>query len=671
MSLQNNPFLRGHLPLFEQIDINQYGYDTIRQQIDTQKLEFKQFEDNLNKTAYTFQEIFDKLEIIDYPLSKTYGIISHLSGVNDSKEIRDIKDTFRSEIIDLGKMSSHSKKLYEAIKKIDTDDPHELREKTLTIESMERGGVNLSKDKQERLTEVDKSISELTTKLSENILDSTKAFKLTVEDKLIMESVPTWAKELWCPEDPTNGPWVIGLNGPSLSAALQHIPDESIRKDVYLAYISRASNNEEIIKSIMDMTLEKSNILGFKTYTELSLSSKMAKDENTILELLDELQYKSLPHAIKEHNEIEEYAKKYNHPNVEPWDISYWSERMREENFQLKEEDTKPFFSLDNVLKELFAITKRLFGIHIEKSPDNIEKWHRDVRFYDVYDESDDKCEKIAGFYLDPYARVETKRGGAWMDSCVDKSRAMGHFVPIAYLICNGSPPGKEKPSLLSFSEVETLFHEFGHGLQHMMTKIEINGIAGINGIEWDAVELPSQFMENWCYDKETLNNMAVHYLTGEKMPVEMYDNLVKQKNYGAGMAMMRQISFAKLDLYLYSNWKEIKESNTSIWDIQKKLFTECCPYRRYLNEDKFLCSFQHIFSGYSAGYYSYKWAEVMSADSFGMFEENLDKKREIGMAFKNSVLSNGGSKPAMDTFIQFRGRPPCVKALLRHNNLS
>jgi len=246
----------------------------------------------------------------------------------------------------------------------------------------------------------------------------------------------------------------------------------------------------------------------------------------------------------------------------------------------------------------------------------------------------------------------------------------LNHFVPIAYLICNGTPPSKDKPSLMTFSEVETLFHEFGHGLQHMLTKVEVSGISGIDGIEWDAVELPSQFMENWCYDRQTLDNMAIHYITGEKLPDTMYDSLLEKKNFGAGMSMMRQISFAKLDLYLYSNWKQIKEEGKSIWDVQKKMFTECCPYKRYLDEDKFLCTFQHIFSGYSAGYYSYKWAEIMSADSFAAFEEEPQNQYDIGRRFRNTVLSNGGSKPAMETFVDFRGRKPSVKALLRHNKL-
>jgi oligopeptidase A len=332
----------------------------------------------------------------------------------------------------------------------------------------------------------------------------------------------------------------------------------------------------------------------------------------------------------------------------------------------MKEEELKPYFSLENVLKELFRLSNDIFGITI-KQQTCVETWHEDVRFYDVYE--NDKL--VAGFYLDPYVREETKKSGAWMNSCVDKNKALKHDVPIAYLICNGTPPSKDKPSLMSFSDVETLFHEYGHGLQHMLTKIDNGEISGINSIEWDAVELPSQFMENWCYNKQTLDRMALHYETGEKLPQQMYESLVMQKNYGAGMAMMRQISFSKIDLYLYNNWKSIKESGESIWDIQNKYFQECTPYKTILPEDKFLASFSHIFSGYAAGYYSYKWAEIMSADCFEAFEENMENYKEKGLEFRNSILALGGSKPAMDVFKMFRGREPKVDALLKHNQLA
>ena len=670
---QSNPFLSTqYLPLFEQIDIDKFGYKTMRTQIDEQRKTYMLFEQNLIEDRdYTFTEIFDKLDIIEHPLSNTYGIISHLSSVCDSKSLREIKDTFRSELVDLGKMTSQSTILYNALLKIKNTTPHEQRVIDLNIQAMNRGGVNLPNEEKSKLTEVDKSVSDLTNKLNENVLDSTKAYKLIMTDKDIMMKTPLWCRELWSPETPDEGPWIITLSGPSIMAALKYIPDSETRKTLYMNYISRAKNNEEIITSLLSLKTERANILGFDSYTSLSLSSKMASSENEILQLLNELQQVSLPKAIEENNEIKEYAKlKQNSEKLEPWDLPFWSERMQEAKFQLKEEDTKPYLPLDNVLKELFSIANRLFGIYIKERKTKVEVWHPSVRFFDVYDGHDETCETIAGFYLDPYTREETKRSGAWMNSCVDKNRALQHFIPIAYLICNGTPPSKDKPSLMTFSEVETLFHEFGHGLQHMLTKVDVGGISGIDGIEWDAVELPSQFMENWCYDKQTLDNMAIHYETGEKLPETMYNSLLEKKTFGAGMAMMRQISFAKLDLYLYSNWKQIKEEGKSIWDIQKNIFTECCPYKRYLDEDKFLCTFQHIFSGYSAGYYSYKWAEIMSADSFSAFEEEPQNQYNIGRRFRNTILSNGGSKPAMDTFIQFRGRTPSVKALLRHNKL-
>ena len=668
---QTSPFLSSYLPLFEQITISKSTYSVVQDLIDTQKKKFKEFETGLTKKTYTFSDIFDTIDVIDYPMDKTYGVISHLSSVSDSKEIRDLKDHFRNDIVELGKMVGYSKPLYKAIKMIKSKDTNEKRTIQLTIDGMERGGVNLTAAKQKKMVKIDKHLSELSSKLNENVLDATKSFKKVVTDKNVMKNVPLWAKELWSSESPTKGPWTITMSGPSFMAAMQHIPDSSIREEIYMAYISKAANNEEIIVSILDNMLERSKILGFDNYTQLSLSTKMADKESTILKMLDDLKDVSLPCAVKEYEELREYAEKESClESVEPWDMPYWSERMREEKFKLKVEDLKPYLCLDNVLRELFSIANRLFGIFIEEREEKVEKWHKDVLYYDVFEGDSNKGTIIAGFYLDPFVREETKRSGAWMDSCVDKNRALGHTIPVAYLVCNGSPPSKDKPSLLSFSDVETLFHEFGHGLQHMLTRVDISGISGISGIEWDAVELPSQFMENWCYDETTLKRMAVHYKTGKQMPKKMYTSLVEQKNYGAGMAMMRQISFSKLDLYLYSNWEKIREEKRSIWDIQKEIFTENCPYKRYLDQDRFLCSFQHIFAGYSAGYYSYKWAEIMSADSFGMFEENPKKQSEIGRRFRDTVLSNGGSKPAMDTFVEFRGRKPEVEALLRHNGL-
>lgn len=674
----SNPFLAPQLPLFETINVEKDAFDTLRKQIDEQKIKYKKYEEDLQSADnHTFSSVFDELNRIEHPLSKTYGIISHLSSVCDSKALRDVKDTFRSEIVELGKMVSQSTILYDTMKKIKTEDVLEKRVLDISIRAMERGGVNLPDDVKDTLTEIDKQISELTNRFNEHVLDSTKSYKHIVVDENMMKDVPLWARELWNPEDPVQGPWTITLSGPSITAALKHIGDSETRKILYMNYITRAKDNEKVIIDIMDLKLKKANILGFETYTHLSLDTKMADNEEEILDLLNKLQKIALPKAFEEFEDIHTYARDRGHDDLEPWDVGFWTERMREEQFNLKEEELKPYFSLDNVLRELFSLAKKLFGVHIEQRKEKVEIWDPNVRFFDVYDgdvKDNDQCKIIAGFYLDPYVREETKRSGAWMDSCIDKDRALDQNIPVAYLVCNGSPPSKSKPSLMSFSDVETLFHEFGHGLQHMLTRIDVGDISGIDGIEWDAVELPSQFMENWCYEKEILDHMAIHYETGEKMPHSMYESIVKQKNFGAASGMMRQICFAKLDLYLYTHWKDISEdiknAKKTLWDVQEAIFKECTPYMKYISDNRFLCTFQHIFAGYSAGYYSYKWAEVMSADSFGMFEENPDNHEVIGKKFRDTILANGGSKPAMETFIEFRGRKPEVDALLRHNGL-
>lgn len=673
-----NPFLISSvLPLFKQIDVKLHGYSAVRLLIDKQKEEINEFMATINAKLNSnkqveFEDIFDKLDKIQYPLSNTFSIISHLSGVADSKDIREIKDKFRSELIELGKQISQSKTIYDGVKLIKTDNPHEKRVIDLTIEGMEKGGVNLEEDIKNRVKEIDILLSNKSSKFSENLLDEVKSYKLIISkdtykgDISIMKKTPLWAREIWNSEDPENGPWNITLGGPSVMAAFRHLHDSELRKELFMKYISSAGDkNEELIKSIMKLRLEKSKILGFNNFAELSLSSKMADNVDEILSLLDDLKKVALPKAIDEFNEIKEYAFK-NGGSIEPWDMSFWAERLKENKFSMSEEELKPYFSLENVLKELFNIANNLFGVEIKERNECVEVWHDDVKYYDVYEDG----KIIAGFYLDPYVREGTKRSGAWMDSCVDKNKVLGHDIPVAYLICNGSPPSKDKPSLMSFSDVETLFHEFGHGLQHMLTRIDIGDISGINSIEWDAVELPSQFMENWCYNKGTLDRMAIHYLDGSKLPNEMYNSLISQKNFGVAMGMMRQISFSKIDLYLHNNWDDIEKSGKSIWDIQNEFFKECCPYKKILKEDKFLASFSHIFGGYAAGYYSYKWAEIMSADCFEAFEEDPSKYKEKGLLFRNTVLALGGSQPAMDTFIAFRGRKPTVDALLKHNEL-
>lgn len=470
---------------------------------------------------------------------------------------------------------------------------------------------------------------------------------------------------------------------------MQHVKDRGVREKVYKAYVTRASeftpklDNIPLISEILSLKLELTKLLGFSNYAEQSLHSKMAPSVESVAELSNLIKDKALPAAYKELDEITAYARanggdEYSTANLEklmPWDVTFWSERLKESKFELKEEELRPYFALPNVLQGMFDLVDRLFDISVKQAdPDEVQVWHPDVSFYKVFDNA--SGDHIASFYLDPYSRPADKRGGAWMDVCLGKTSAVeGRDIPVAYLTCNGTPPAEGKPSLMTFREVETLFHEFGHGLQHMLTRASVGDVAGINGVEWDAVELPSQFMENWCYDKPTVYGFAKHYETGEPLPESLFEKLKQQKTYGAGMMAMRQLYFGMLDMELHANY-DPSTSEESVFDVQKRIAGIYSPYNLPLDDDRFLCAFNHIFAGgYSAGYYSYKWAEVMSADAFGAFEDvgldNEEKVREVGKRFRDTVLSLGGAVEPMEVFKKFRGREPSPEALLRHNGLA
>merc|ERR1712071_534460 len=423
-------------------------------------------------------------------------------------------------------------------------------------------------------------------------------------------------------------------------------------------------------------------LLGFQNYAELSLAKKMAPGVDNVTELTDLMAAKAVPAAQKELEEVtalareqggEEYAED-KLAKLEPWDVTFWSERLKESKFDMTEEELRPYFALPAVLDGMFGLLNRLFGVTVKEAKGDAEVWNDDVQFFKIFDSKTD--EHIASFFLDPYSRPENKRGGAWMDVCIGKSEASNHKVPVAYLTCNGSPPVGDQPSLMTFREVETLFHETGHGLQHMLTDATVGDVAGINGIEWDAVELPSQFMENWCYDRPTVYGFAKHWETGEPLPEELFEKLKAQKTYNAGMMACRQLYFGQMDMELHSNFDPNNDKGETIFDVQKRIAEKYSPYNMPLEEDRFLCAFGHIFAGgYSAGYYSYKWAEVMSADAFGAFEDvGLDNDEEVikvGKQFRDTVLSLGGAVPPSDVFKQFRGRDPSPDALLRHNGLN
>ena len=694
--LKNMLLLNQGLPKFNLFNVNMVE-STIGSLLENQHNQFLNLEYKLIQqfesldTNELFSLAIHETEKIDQPLDFAWSVLSHLKSVKNNDEIREVYDKCIPEIIKEGSYVSQSLPLFNALKKLSTSgelSPVKQRIVDSSFKSMYLSGIDLMGDKKERFNEIKIRLSELSTKFSNNNLDYIADYELIVNsDNIHMKEMPMFALELYSqkaknkyPESsPENGPWMVTLDAPSFIPFMKSYPNSDLREQIYRAYSSKASfgdkNNLPIIKEILELKKEISELLGFDNYVQISLEKKMAGSQKEIENLLNDLSKKSRDRAIDEINEIKNYQifkEKSDNAVLNPWDISYYCEKIKEEKLGLKEEDLKPYFSLDNVLEGLFGVANNLFDIVIKESKGEVDVWDKDVKYFRIYNKGSD--EEIASFYLDPYSRPGEKNGGAWMNNCVDKSKLMG-TKPVAYLVCNGSPPINDgdvcKPSLMTFDEVVTLFHEFGHGLQHMLTTIDESAASGISNIEWDAVELPSQFMENWCYHKPTLKSFAKHYITNEDIPDDLFNKILDNKNFNSGLAMLRQIYFSMMDLHLYSH--EMK-SEEDILNVQKE-FADRYLVSPRIEEDRFLCSFSHIFSGgYSAGYYSYKWAEIMSSDAFGLFEESdmndKTKMNELGMKFRNTVLSLGGGTPPSDVFKSFRGREPQVDALLRHNGL-
>jgi len=694
--LKNMLLLNQGLPKFNLFNVNMVE-STIGSLLENQHNQFLNLEYKLIQqfesldTNELFSLAIHETEKIDQPLDFAWSVLSHLKSVKNNDEIREVYDKCIPEIIKEGSYVSQSLPLFNALKKLSTSgelSPVKQRIVDSSFKSMYLSGIDLMGDKKERFNEIKIRLSELSTKFSNNNLDYIADYELIVNsDNIHMKEMPMFALELYSqkakkkyPESsPENGPWMVTLDAPSFIPFMKSYPNSDLREQIYRAYSSKASfgdkNNLPIIKEILELKKEISELLGFDNYVQISLEKKMAGSQKEIENLLNDLSKKSRDRAIDEINEIKNYQifkEKSDNAVLNPWDISYYCEKIKEEKLGLKEEELKPYFSLDNVLEGLFGVANNLFDIVIKESKGEVDVWDKDVKYFRIYNKGSD--EEIASFYLDPYSRPGEKNGGAWMNNCVDKSKLMG-TKPVAYLVCNGSPPINDgdvcKPSLMTFDEVVTLFHEFGHGLQHMLTTIDESAASGISNIEWDAVELPSQFMENWCYHKPTLKSFAKHYITNEDIPDDLFNKILDNKNFNSGLAMLRQIYFSMMDLHLYSH--EMK-SEEDILNVQKE-FADRYLVSPRIEEDRFLCSFSHIFAGgYSAGYYSYKWAEIMSSDAFGLFEESdmndKTKMNELGMKFRNTVLSLGGGTPPSDVFKSFRGREPQVDALLRHNGL-
>ena len=663
-------------------------YLTSKLEEDFEKLE--KLMDAENESYKLYNIAVEEVEKIQYPLDFAWGLVRHLHSVKNNDKLREVYSEMQPVIIKSGNRISQSKILYNSLVRLKMMGNLSTVQKRIidsSVHGMSLNGIGLSGTEKDRFNELVVELSKQSTQFSNNVLDSTKEFSLYIEDDTGMINLPDSALELFSmnakdkyPDStPDKGPWKITLDAPSFLPFLQYHPSSELRKKVYLAYISRASsgdkNNIPVINKILSLKKEKANMLGYKSFAELSLSKKMANDVQEVEKLLEMINEKARKHALKDFEDLKKFAKKEGGvDNLELWDMGFWTTKMKEVELDFKEEELKKYFPLDSVLEGLFRIANNLFNVEINEVDiykENIEVWDNEVKFFRIYENG----EHISSFFLDPFARPDEKRGGAWMDSVIDKNKYLGH-KPVAYLICNGTPPtidneGNKKPSLLSFRNVETLFHEFGHGLQHMLTRIEEGGASGINNVEWDAVELPSQFMENWCYHKPTVMSFAKDFDTGNVMPEKLFNKITKQRTYRNGGGALRQIYFAMTDMYLYD---KLKDDEDPI-DVMKRMADKYLIHK-IDDSDRFICSFNHIFAGgYSAGYYSYKWAEVMSADAFSAFEEidmnNEKELMEVGMRFRETILGKGGGTHPSLVFREFRGREPSPEALLRHNGIN
>lgn len=655
-------------------------------------IEAEQAIDYLEKNAQpNWDSLFLGLHHALTPLFHTWGILNHELSVMNSQEWREVDDKYRSQLIAFGLKIGQNPIFYKLMEEMAQPESFSklsaMRQRLLmkSLEAAKLNGIALPEKQQERFNEIQRNLGEISTKFSNNVLDAIKAFTmvLTQKDEVVglpitsIQMAVSAAKSHGHPEaTPENGPWIITLDGPSFMTFMKYAERRDLREKIYRAFITRASSGEldngPLIDQILSLKYEMAQLLGYKNFAEISTSQKMAGSVDNAEKLIQDLIHSSLPKAKLEYKELCQFAKDHHCPyELMNWDVAYWEEKMRQEQYDFDEEELRPYFQFPKVLEGLFSLTHKLFDVTIIAADGEAPVWHPDTRYFKILDHSG---KPIASFYLDPYSRPATKRGGAWMNTALGRERLEDNTIqnPIAYLICNQTPPNNGKPSLMSFMEVTTLFHEFGHGLQHMLTTIDEPDAAGINGIEWDAVELASQFMENWCFQKETLISMTCHVETGKSLPDELFDKLYRAKNFREAGRMLRQCHFASLDLALYAHY--IPGQGKTVQDIvneQNQKSTVMKP----LPEDRFLCSFTHIFAGgYSAGYYSYKWSEVLSADAFSAFEEagltNTLATQETGKRYRQTILALGGSQHPLEVFKSFRGREPNTQALLRHSGL-
>ncbi|RYY73784.1 MAG: oligopeptidase A [Gammaproteobacteria bacterium] len=682
-----NPLLESHvLPPFSAIEAS-HVEPAVSQIINESRTYLQNLLANLSRPSW--EALVAPLEEQGDKLDQAWAPVSHLNAVRNNDDLRQAYNASIALLTEYGTELSQNEQLYKAYQQLaDSEEYKKLSQAQKqavdnALRDFRLGGVALSDEKKKRYGEIQQRLSELSTQFSNHVLDSTQAWFKHFENASDLAGLPdsALAQAAQTAQKKSLDGYVITLDFPSYYAVAMYADNRELRKEIYTAYVTRASNNSqkvnvdgkveftnefsntEIIAETLALRHELAQLLGFNNYAERSLATKMAQSTHQVLEFLQELAKKSKPYAQQDYTELKNFAASKGCADLQAWDTTYYSEKLRVEKYSISQEELRPYFPAEKVISGMFDVVSRLFGIQVRHLSD-FDSYHPDVRFFEIYKDG----AHVASFYLDLFAR-ENKRGGAWMaDARVRRNTTKGLQLPVAFLTCNFTPPVGDTPSLLTHDEVTTLFHEFGHGIHHMLTQIDVAAVSGINGVAWDAVELPSQFMENWCWEPEAIPLISGHYQTGESLPQSLLDKLLAAKNFQSGLQMLRQIEFSLFDFRLHAEYdpKNPHTAQEVLHQVRREVAVVQPP-----EFNLFENSFSHIFAGgYAAGYYSYKWAEVLSADAFSRFEEEGIFNSATGESFLREILQQGGSKTPMELFTNFRGREPSIDALLRHSGI-
>ncbi|EKP0308389.1 oligopeptidase A [Aeromonas veronii] len=678
----NNPLLTmDSLPPFSQIKPDQVQAAVIQAIADCKQ----KISDVLaQRDPHTWDSLIAPLEEVNDRLSRIWSPVSHLNAVLNSEALREAHDACLPLLSEFQTYVGQHEGLYQAYLTLSQSDDFprlddaQRKEIQNTLRDFRLSGIGLPAEAQQRYGEIQARLSELASRFSNNVLDATQGWQRLVADESELTGLPDSVRAAARQMAELKGKegWLFTLDIPSYLPVMMYADNRALRAEMYEAFTTRASDqgpnagkwdNSAIMSELLTLRSELAKLLGFANYAELSLATKMADKTCQVVNFLTDLAAKSLPQGKAELEEIRVFAAElHGQSELAAWDLAYYAEKLKQHKFSISDEQLRPYFPANKVVKGLFEVVKRVFGMKVRERL-GIDTWHPDVRFYDIFDADD---ELRGSFYLDLYAR-EHKQGGAWMDVCLGRRyRQDGSLQkPVAYLTCNFNGPVDGKPALFTHNEVVTLFHEFGHGIHHMLTRVDVAGVAGINGVAWDAVELPSQFLENWCWESEALVFISGHYETGEPLPADLLEKMLTARNFQAAMQMLRQLEFALFDFRLHQEFDPARADQVPVLleEVRSQVAVMTPPAF-----NRFQHSFSHIFAGgYAAGYYSYKWAEVLSADAFSRFEEEGIFNPATGQSFLKNILEKGGSKEPMELFRAFRGREPKVDALLRHSGIA